>query len=100
MHLAGVGPEAPALDELPPTLGLVLESPLPPMLEPPEVVLPEVPPAAAPPTLEPDEAPVDPEVPELEPALCARVAVESARSAAAVAAVMVFNIMSGLLEID
>jgi hypothetical protein len=39
-------------------------------------------------------------VPELEPALCARVAVESARSAAAVAAVMVFNIMSGLLEID
>jgi hypothetical protein len=89
MHLAGIGPEAPALDE-----------PLP-MLEPPEVVLPELPPAAAPlPTLEPDEAPVEPEGPELEPELCARVAVESARSAAAVAAVSVFNIMSDLLEID
>ena len=105
MHLAGVGPEAPALDEPPPTLGLVLEPlVLPPMLEPPEVelpVLPDVPPAAAPlPTLEPDEAPVEPEVPELEPELCARVAVESARSAAAVAAVSVFNIMCDLLEMD
>ena len=105
MHLAGVGPEAPVLDEPLPTLGLVLEPLvlLPPMLEPPEVelpVLPEVPPAAAPPTLEPDEAPVEPELPEPEPELCARVAVESARSAAAVAAVIVFNIMCDLLEMD
>jgi hypothetical protein len=95
MHLAGVAPEAPALEPplvlvsaLPLVLGLVLEPLLPPMVE-----LPELPPAAAPPpTLEPDEAPVEPEVDE--PELCARVAVESARSAAAVAAVSVFNIMS------
>lgn len=98
MHLAGVAPDAPE-EELPlvSELPLVVEPLLlPPMLEPPEVelpVLPEVPPAAAPlPTLEPDEAPVEPEVPE--PELCARVAVESAKSAAAVAAVSVFNIMS------
>jgi hypothetical protein len=94
MHLAGVAPEAPALP-------LVVVSAPPLVLEPalplPVVELPALPPAAAPPlTPLPDEAPVEPEVDE--PELCARVAVESARSAAAVAAVSVFNIMSDLLE--
>ena len=84
MHLAGVGPEAPALEPLlMPVLPLVVELSLLPVV-------------ALPLTPLPDEAPVEPEVDE--PVLCARVAVESARSAAAVAAVSVFNIMSDLLE--
>lgn len=68
----------------------VLDAPLAALPEslPPAVVL-EVPEL---PTLEPD-APVEPDVPALEPDDWASVAVERARSAAAVAAVMVFNIM-------
>jgi hypothetical protein len=50
-----------------------------------------VPPAAAPPlTLEPDEAPV---LPEVEPEDWAKAADDRAKSAAAVAAVIAFNIM-------
>ena len=98
MHLAGVGPEAPALEPpLMPVLPLVVELSLLPVVALPLLPVVALPPAAAPPlTPLPDEAPVEPEVDE--PVLCARVAVESARSAAAVAAVSVFNIMSDLLE--
>jgi hypothetical protein len=56
------------------------------------VVLPE----AAPPTLEPDE-PVEPDapvLPELDPDDCENAAEDRASSAAAVAAVRVFNIMT------
>jgi hypothetical protein len=53
-----------------------------------------VPPAAALPLEEvPDDAPVEPEVPAPEPDDWANVTEESARSAAAVAAVIAFNIM-------
>jgi hypothetical protein len=62
---------------------------LPPALVPVEGDT--VPPAAAPPlTPEPDEAPV---LPDVEPEDCAKAADDKARSAAAVAAVIAFNIM-------
>jgi hypothetical protein len=73
--------------------GLVVEPLVPMPVLPPAPTLPLV--DAPPLTPLPDEAPV----PELAPELCARVAVERARSAAAVAAVSVFNIMCVLLEI-
>jgi hypothetical protein len=57
-----------------------------------EPVEPLVPPADAPPTLEPD-VPLAPVEPEDEPDDCAIVTEERARSAAAVAAARVFNIM-------
>jgi hypothetical protein len=57
-----------------------------------EPVEPLVPPADAPPTLEPD-VPLAPVEPEDEPDDCAIVTEERVRSAAAVAAARVFNIM-------
>ena len=57
-----------------------------------EPVEPLVPPADAPPTLEPD-VPLAPVDPDDEPDDCAIVTEERARSAAAVAAARVFNIM-------
>lgn len=62
---------------------------LEPTLEPDDVPLDDVSPAAAPVDGVVDDAPVEPEA----PVPVASVAVDSARSAAAVAAVMVFNIM-------
>ena len=70
------------------SLGLVVLEPEPLTLG--RVLEPVVPPDAALPV---DDAPVEPDVPAPAPVPVAKVAVDSARSAAAVAAVMVFNIM-------
>jgi hypothetical protein len=95
-HLLGTSVDAPlAAESL--VLGVLPGVPLAPPLMPtpgrslaPVVLLPEepLPPAPEPDEapLAPDEAPLEPE-PEPEPEPCAKVAVDSARSAAAVAAV-------------
>lgn len=82
-HLLGTSVDAPLAAE--PVEPLVPREPLVP-------VEPLVPPADAPPTLEPD-VPLAPVEPEDEPDDCAIVTEERARSAAAVAAARVFNIM-------
>ena len=82
-HLLGTSVDAPLAAE--PVEPLVPREPLVP-------VEPLVPPADAPPTLEPD-VPLAPVEPEDEPDDCAIVTEERARSAAAVAAAKVFNIM-------
>ncbi len=102
-HLLGTSVDAPlAAESL--VLGVLPGVPLAPPLMPtpgrslaPVVLLPAepLPPAPDEAPLAPDEAPLEPE-PEPEPEPCARVAVDSARSAAAVAAVRVFNIMMGI----
>ena len=92
-HLLGTSVDAPLAAD--PVEGLDME--------PLVLVEPLVPPADAPPTFEPDVpvAPLAPVEPEDEPEDCAIVTEESARSAAAVAAARVFNIMIGkLLEKD
>jgi hypothetical protein len=113
-HFEGIapGPEmlppAPAAPWLPaplpepcaPTPLSPLPPPTPPALSPVLLlVLPGAPLAPLEPEA-PDDAPPEPAPPDPEPEPWAKVAVESARSAAAVAAVMVFNIMSDLLEMD
>jgi hypothetical protein len=82
-HLLGTSVDAPLAAE--PVEPLVPREPL-------VSVEPLVPPADAPPTLEPD-VPLAPVEPEDEPDDCAIVTEERARSAAAVAAARVFNIM-------
>jgi len=82
-HLLGTSVDAPLAAE--PVEPLVPREPLVP-------VEPLVPPADAPPTLEPD-VPLAPVDPDDEPDDCAIVTEERARSAAAVAAARVFNIM-------
>jgi hypothetical protein len=95
-HLLGTSVDAPVLAE---PLAPVFAEPLAPLPAAPLVLLPlpseppALPPADAPPlTLEPD-VPLAPVLPDVEPEVCAIAAEPRARSAAAVAAVSVFNIM-------
>ncbi len=89
-HLLGTSVDAPVDADPVEPLDMEPLEPVAPLVP----VEPLVPPAEAPPTLEP-EVPLAPVEPDGEPEDCANVTDERASSAAAVAAVKVFNIMIG-----